>query len=1397
VADGKKPNKPLFSQHYLEHRIQECPEWQVDITVGFDKLQKLYLSKKDLLPKLSEAQTEDVFIKPALDILGFSHIPQVTTRGKGRAQRPDYALFKSEIERDTAYPLQSNETAFYQRVIAIAEAKYWERPLSKVSKNDQRDIYQNENPSFQIASYLTGTGVDWGILTNGREWRLYYRQASSTATEFYQVDFVQLLEGENLDQFKYFWLFFRQESLVKDSQGRNFLERVREGSTTYATQVGNELKALVFDRIFPDLAGGFVTDATRRGETVTSEQVYEATLSFLYKLLFLLYAEARNLLPIEGDYRDYSLIKLTQEVAQGVDRQRNLSQTSTGMYDKLLNLFQIVDRGDAGLGVPRYNGGLFHFDFSQEAERIDYRANHFLSQFKISDQVLAPVLDKLARFEGQPIDYSFLGVRQLGSIYEGLLEYRVKIEDAATGKVYLENDKGERKATGSYYTPDYIVKYIVSHTIKPILEQRQARFGELMAQITELHHQLDDQRKSTQSINGLRKDLQRLEREAQSILLDIKVCDPAMGSGHFLVEAVDYLTDELIGILTEYPENNPVLEMLDQTKDSILDNLKQQGITINSDKLEPTQLLQRVVMKRCIYGVDLNPMAVELAKVSLWLHSFTIGAPLSFLDHHLRCGNSLIGTTAREAEAKMKQDESGQFNLLTGPFVGLLLAAEIMRGVSVLSDATFAEVEQSERLFRSFDEAAKPYKRLLDIYVSQFFGLKRADHFLRVYGTNAITANPKQMNKTDAVVYEEAQKLGEEKRFFHWDLEFPEVFIDLENASWNENAGFDVVVGNPPYVRHGGQESDKSFFKFEKEAFRSSADLYVYFIEKGIKVLNEYGLLGFIVSNKFMRASYGEPIRQLIKKECLIRQIIDFGELRVFEKAATFPAIILLQKQSFLIREETLVTKIKSLDFDSLEAEVDKSGYIVSKDSLLTTGWSLSRKELLKVFQKIKLSALSLNKYVISQIYFGIKTGLNEAFVIDANTRQLLITQDANSVAVIKPLIVGDNIRHYSIEENNQYLIVIQSSTDESTQNPWAYLEHFSSLVIAYYIRLLLYKNLHFSYFLFLLLIFDHGSIPTEIDARGVFYEIYPAIHNHLSKFEDKLRKRQDQGKWWWELRSCTYYDIFEDPKIVYPDIAKEPRFTLDTSGSYPINTIYTIPKKDYFLLALLDSRLLFCFMQQTSSILGDAESQGRLRFFGQYMEQLPIRKIYFTTPTNDRQQSLDNAIALYNQYQNNGNLDPILAQVDHHLSQQPEEADVIHDLLAYLAEQMIALNQQKQTEIKSFLQWLERFIGCPIDTLTNKSKIQNYLGDYNKDEPHLSFDDLIELLKKNKKKVKIDPVARKEQETLEKEYQASLDTLLPIKMQLMRCDKLIDRIVYQLYGLTEEEIAIVENKST
>ena len=791
-------SKSLFSTHYLEHRIQEHPEWGAEVAQPFARLRALYEARRDILPGLNEAQTETEFIRPVLEILGFAYIPQTPTRRAGRIRRPDYTLFADEAAKAGAYPLQDDEPAFYARALAIADAKYWERPLSGVSRDDPRDEFRNTNPSFQMVNYLTGTGVDWGILTNGRTWRLYYRQASSTATEFYEVDLVELLESGDLERFKYFWLFFRRQAFLKDAQGRNFLERVREGSATYARVIGARLKELIFEEVFPFVSGGFVAYGAAHGEGVTSEEaqrlIYEATLSLLYKLLFLFYAEARNLLPMDSPgYQAQSLTQMARELARRIDRREPLGQTSTALYDRLLNLFRLVDRGDRGLGLPRYNGGLFHFDFRDPAAQEKHRANRFLDRHRVSDAFLAPALDLLYRAEGEPIDYGFIGVRHLGAIYEGLLEHRLVVDDAASGQVHLETDKGERKATGSYYTPDYIVKYIVQHTVGPILEERAQRFDELMTKIAEVRRQLADGRR-TAGIPALRQELERLEHQARETLLDIKVCDPAMGSGHFLVEAVDLLTDGLIEILNQYPEHNPVLNMLDRIRQDIVASLARQGIAIDPGRLDDTQLLQRVVMKRCIYGVDLNPMAVELAKVSLWLHSFTIGAPLSFLDHHLRCGNSLIGATAREAHEQL----SSELPLFGGPFAGLLQAAEIMRGISLLSDATFAEVEESERLFRQFDQAAKPYKQLLDIYVARHFGVKLADEFLRLYGPDALQAGPDTVGEPYTTVIREARRLYEEKRFFHWDLEFPEVFIDLERATWKENPGFDAVVGNPP-----------------------------------------------------------------------------------------------------------------------------------------------------------------------------------------------------------------------------------------------------------------------------------------------------------------------------------------------------------------------------------------------------------------------------------------------------------------------------------------------------------------------------------------------------------------------------------------------------------------------
>jgi hypothetical protein len=233
------------------------------------------------------------------------------------------------------------------------------------------------------------------------------------------------------------------------------------------------------------------------------------------------------------------------------------------------------------------------------------------------------------------------------------------------------------------------------------------------------------------------------------------------------------------------------------------------------------------------------------------------------------------------------------------------------------------------------------------------------------------------------------------------------------------------------------------------------------------------------------------------------------------------------------------------------------------------------------------------------------------------------------------------------------------------------------------------------------------------------------------------------------------------------------------------------------FIAALINSKFL-CWFYTNSSAISVKDDFPQVTY--EELKSLPIPNINFITESDRRQTYLENTINFYQQYQINHNPNVLLTQIDHHLNQQPEQADIIHDLLAYLAEQMIELNKQKQTEIKGFLTWLARLIGTDIDNLTNKSKIQNYLGDYYKQKQadnHLTLDELIDILKKNKKKLKIDISGRKEQETLAKEYQASLNTLRPIKKQLKQCDWLIDEIVYKLYKLTPEEKAIIEGENS
>jgi hypothetical protein len=419
------------------------------------------------------------------------------------------------------------------------------------------------------------------------------------------------------------------------------------------------------------------------------------------------------------------------------------------------------------------------------------------------------------------------------------------------GRTYLENDRRERKATGSYYTPDYIVKYIVERTVGPVLQEKLDALRPKFRQAEERRRQ-ETAKQAEFKKKGMRfkknPPLSQEDRDLAEEVFNIKVLDPAMGSGHFLVEVVDYVTDRVLDFLNGFGWN-PVMAHLDHTRRDILEEMDAQFIQLDPDRLTDVNLLKRHVLKRCIYGVDLNPMAVELSKVSLWLDCFTLGAPLSFLDHHLRCGNSLIGATVEQVE----EAEKGQLNLLLGSkFQGLKQAVGAMISIGGLPDATASQVKASRMEYhRALNQMAQPI-RLLHVYTSQWFGNEPAKgkkgesnpalEFLRTPAADRWASSPDKTPLPEEwkKVANRALKEAAAHRFFHWELEFPEVFYAKRPGTTqvierSENGGFDAVIGNPPYVRQEGLGDDKAFYQVAHEAVYSGvADLYVYFYHRGI-----------------------------------------------------------------------------------------------------------------------------------------------------------------------------------------------------------------------------------------------------------------------------------------------------------------------------------------------------------------------------------------------------------------------------------------------------------------------------------------------------------------------------------------------------------------------------------
>ena len=589
----------LFAHDYLQESVTRLDDWRDIDAAAFEAAVGGVFARFPITGSPNESQTEDDLIWPVLAHLGWTaSLRQQNLSAAGRQDVPDGLLFQDAAAKDRANGF-TEEWRRYAFGLAVVESKRWRRPLDRQS--DRRG--EETAPSTQMLRYLrrvddlTTGALRWGILTNGARWRLYYQGARSVSEQFFELDLAALLDlpGHNEGLFaltahqRRYWLtvfalVFRREAFVAGpTDPRTFHQRAIEDARFYEERVAANLSELVFGQVFPGLARAIAAAAPE----APLADVREAVLVLLYRLLFILYAEDRDLLPVRDTrYDDYALrTNVRGDIGQRKDQEDVFSARATRYWSALDDLCQAIAHGDASIGLPPYNGGLF-----------DQARTPLLGQIRLDDAVMSTVIDALS-FEQTPdgrryINYRDLGVQQLGSIYERLLEHDLVRE---RDEITIRLNRLARKGSGSYYTSDDLVALIIKETIEPLVRSRIDAF---LARHAELAiSPLSEDRRI-----GRLKPLDPAEK-----LLDLKVCDPAMGSGHFLVNLVDYLADRVITTMAEAEAAvdgylSPLIGRIDNIRTTIMAKAEARGWTIDEDQLDDRHIVRRMVLKRCVYG---------------------------------------------------------------------------------------------------------------------------------------------------------------------------------------------------------------------------------------------------------------------------------------------------------------------------------------------------------------------------------------------------------------------------------------------------------------------------------------------------------------------------------------------------------------------------------------------------------------------------------------------------------------------------------------------------------------------------------------------------------------------------------------------------------------------------
>jgi hypothetical protein len=983
----------------------ELPVTLETFTANLQSLIKKFDSDRDyyLSKEYSEAEARVDFITPLFRGLGWDV--------ENEAGLPHHA--REVLVEKTEQEIQGKPD--YSFRIAGQTKFFVEAKAPRESLSDPRHILQAKGYAWNTKQ------VFFVVLTDFEEFRFY--DASIKPDERKPDEgllFPPLKYADYLKNAGKLWEFSR--------------ERITAGSldAMLPRDRRTERLRIPVDEAFLDEMTGWreelARDIYRNNHGMTARQLNEVVQRLLDRIVFIRIAEDRRIIE-RFQLRDAA----EQWRARG---------GKFDIFDWLRPLFEKIN--------DDFNGEIF-------------KPNELLERTRVDSEVLAKIIERLYPPKS-PYRFDVIGVELLGSIYERYLGKTIR----PTAKTVRVEEKPEvRKAGGVYYTPKYIVDYIVKNTVGKMIEGKTPK---------------------------------RIEK--------IRILDPACGSGSFLIGAFQSLIDYHVQWYLAHPEQevrhaHPSLDFMRE---------------VHEDPEGNTRLSvyrKAKILRNNIFGVDIDPQAVEITMMSLYLKALEGEKSqlppkqhlLPELKYNIICGNSLIGPDIYDQGALFGDEERDRIN--------------------------------------AFD------------WKSEVSG------FGRIMG----------------------------------------------------DGGFDCVIGNPPYVRQEALSVWKDYFRKHYSAFDGVADLYVYFMEKEVGVLRPRGRAGIIVSSSFLRADYGRPLRAFLKDSVALLRIADFGGLPVFESAKdTYVCVPVFAKQRQPDRVE--VCKVASLDLGDLDQYVSANLFTIPHERLSTEAWSLRSHAQAALLEKILRRGTPLGKIAQGRFFRGVTSGLNEAFLIDSKVRRGLISSDARSAELIKPVLGGEDVRRWYFRDHRRWLIFTR---------------------------------------------------------RGVRIEDYPAIRDHLAEWRAKLTPRKKTGKGvgrkpgdykWYEIQDdVAYYRIFDAPKIIFPDIAKNPRFCLDSNGHYLLNTAYCLGCGDLYLLGILNSRLCWFAISNISIPFGTRAGEYRYRLIYQYMEKLPIRQINFDDPDDkvrhDKMLALVGRMLELNKGKQSGKLPPSeLDRVDREIAATDAEID-------------------------------------------------------------------------------------------------------------------------------------------